>query len=70
MTAEEIGIHGMRDKLGKKYARLDGSQTALLEAVTGRDFAKEDGEALLRLPAVIRLAGDLFGRAYSVRERK
>ena len=61
---------GQMNKLMKKYARLEAKHTEALSALTGRDFKAEDEKALLRLPAVITLANALYGKAYSVRERK
>lgn len=60
----------MGDKLRKKHARIQTENTAQLEALTGRDFAKEDARAIVNLPAIISLANALYGKSYSVRERE
>ena len=70
MPPEDFEKGRMSDKLMKKYARLEAKHTEALSALTGRDFKAEDEKTLLRLPAVITLANALYGKAYSVRERK
>ena len=70
MPPEDFEKGRMSDKLMKKYARLEAKHTEALSALTGRDFKAEDEKTLLRLPAVITLANALYGKAYSVREKK
>ena len=70
MPPEDVKGTILGDKLTRRNARLDNSNLEALEKKTGRDYIKEDKHALYNLPIIIRLANSLFGKAYSVRERK
>lgn len=70
LPPEEIRGGLLGDKLSKRHARLDDTHVRELEALTGRDFRKEDERAVCRFPVVLRLANQLYGRSFSVRERK
>ncbi len=70
MPPEDVKGNILGDKLTRRNARLDNTNLDALEEKTKRDFIKEDKHALHNLPIIIRLANSLFGRAYSVRERK
>ncbi|MCH5160253.1 MAG: hypothetical protein J1F66_05370 [Clostridiales bacterium] len=56
------------DKLRKRNARLDNTNVKELEELTGRKFKQEDERAIRNLPTIIRLANELYGKKYSVRE--
>ena len=60
----------MGNKLQKKHARIDPQYTDELERMTGRDFSKEDVRSIMNLPTVIRIANALYGKNYSVREKR
>ena len=71
MSLSDVEKAGMiSDKLKKLNARIDDSQTKELAKLTGRDFDREDEESLMKLPTIIELANALYGRNYSVREKK
>ena len=69
MMPQEVKNGRMGNKLQKKHARIDPHYTAELEAMTGRDFSKEDVRSIMNLPTTIRLANVLYGNHYSVRKR-
>ena len=56
------------DKLKKRNARLDNTQVKELTEMTGRNFQREDERAIRNLPTIIRLANELYGEKFSVRE--
>ena len=66
----EVQNGRMGNKLQKKHARIDPQYTKELEEMTGRDFSKEDVRSIMNLPTVIRLANVLYGKNYSVREKR
>ena len=70
MMPSEVKNGRMGNKLQKKHARIDPQYTKELEEMTGRDFAKEDVRSITNLPTVIRLANALYGKNYSVREKR
>lgn len=67
MLPGEVDNVLLRDKLRKRHARLTLQYTEVLEEMTGRNFAEEDLRSIRGLPATIRLANSLYGKAYSVR---
>lgn len=67
MLPGEVDNVLLRDKLRKRHARLTLEYTDVLEEMTGRNFAEEDLRSIRGLPATIRLANSLYGKAYSVR---
>ena len=67
MLPGEVDNVLLRDKLRKRHARLTLQYTEVLEEMTGRNFAEEDLRSIRGLPATIRLANTLYGKAYSVR---
>ena len=68
LPANEVKNKMISDKLKKLNARLDNSQVKELEEKTGRDFDREDEQALYNLPTIILLANRLYGKNYSVRQ--
>ena len=67
MLPGEVDNILLRDKLRKRHARLTLEYSQILEEMTGRNFAEEDLRSIRGLPATIRLANKLYGKAYSVR---
>ena len=70
MLPGEVDNILLRDKLRKRHARLTLEYSQILEEMTGRNFAEEDLRSIRGLPATIRLANKLYGKAYSVRVKK
>ena len=67
MPVEEVKEQ-LGDKLKKRNARLDNRHIEELSRMTGRDLDAEDEQSIRRLPTIIRLANQLYGRKFSVRE--
>lgn len=70
MLPGEVDNVLLRDKLRKRHARLTLEYTDVLEQMTGRNFAQEDLRSIRGLPATLRLANTLYGKAHSVRVKK
>ena len=70
LMPSEVKNGRMGNKLQKKHARIDPQYTGELEAMTGRDFSREDVRSIMNLPTVIRIANALYGKNYSVREKR
>ena len=66
LPIEEVKGGYMGDKLKKRNARLDNTYIKELTEITGRNLDQEDEQALLKLPSIIRMANELYGKQYSV----
>ena len=55
-----------QDKLKKRNARIVNTHVEELTDIMGRNYLQEDENALRKLPIIIKLANELYGKSYSV----